>query len=271
MVYYYFYIAIFNNYIKMRKEKLSFIGISLLLFSFTLTSCSKSDNATEIDASTEGSVSVTSTVQSKYTTAVAISTSGNTITLKSNGTPNHLSPYWGVGKPQYEAPRTGYTVNPGIISEHTLAMTIPTNPASATIKEETALGAIGMALNGVPIYNDREGGNVPVDAMILTSFDRGGAHVGPSGYHYHVSGEFTTTDDANLVGFLRDGFPIYGRKDKDGTYPTNLDAYGGHTSVTADFPTGIYHYHCSNVNYLNAGVYILKSGSYYGTKGTFTN
>jgi hypothetical protein len=53
-------------------------------------------------------------------------------------------------------------------------------------------------------------------------------NVGPSGYHYHVSGEFTTTDDANLVGFLEMAFPIYGRKDKDGTYPTNLDAYGGH-------------------------------------------
>jgi hypothetical protein len=30
-----------------------------------------------------------------------------------------------------------------------------------------------MALNGVPIYNDREGGNVPVDAGVLGSLIAG--------------------------------------------------------------------------------------------------
>ncbi|WP_332368255.1 YHYH protein [Spirosoma telluris] len=63
---------------------------------------------------------------------------------------------------------------------------------------------------------------------------------------------------------------MYGRKDKDGTYPSNLDAYNGHTAATTEFPDGIYHYHTRNENYLNTGYYILKSGSYYGTKGTFT-
>jgi hypothetical protein len=77
-------------------------------------------------------------------------------------------------------------------------------------------------------------------------------------------------DDAKLIGFLRDGFPIYGRKDTTGVYPT-LDVYGGHFGPTQDFPDGIYHYHASNVNYLNSGYYILKAGSYYGNKGTFTN
>ena len=70
-------------------------------------------------------------------------------------------------------------------------MTIPINPTEASTKEETTLGPIGMALNGVAIYNDREGGNVPVDAGVLSSMDRGGAHVGPGGtYHYHFE---TTT------------------------------------------------------------------------------
>jgi len=32
---------------------------------------------------------------------------------------------------------------------------------------------------------------------------------------------------------------------------------------------GISHYHASNVNYLDTD-YILKTGSYYGTIGTFT-
>ena len=151
------------------------------------------------------------------------------------------------------------------------SMTIPTNPDEASSKKATSLGEIGMALNGVPIFNDREGGNVSLDAMTLTTFDNSGAHPAPQkNYHYHTTGKYTSVDDAKLIGFLRDGFPIYGRKDTTGVYPT-LDAYGGHFGPTQDFPNGIYHYHASNVNYLNSGYYILKAGSYYGNKGTFTN
>jgi uncharacterized lipoprotein NlpE involved in copper resistance len=253
----------------MKKVKLSIFTVSLLSLALTMYSCKNTDDDDTTVTPIE-SVSITSVVQSKYKSAVTVSTSGESIVIKSTGVPDHVTPYWGEGEALYEAPQDGYTTNPGLIRERNFTMTIPTNPASAATKEETTLGAIGMALNGVPIYNDREGGNVPIDAMILTTFDRGGAHVGPTGYHYHVSGDFTTEDDANLVGFLRDGFPIYGRKDMDGEYPTDLDIYGGHTTTTADFPDGIYHYHCSNVNYLNVGVYVLKEGSYYGTKGTFT-
>jgi hypothetical protein len=54
------------------------------------------------------------------------------------------------------------------------------------------------------------------------------------------------------------------------TYPTNLDSNGGHVGVTAEYPSGIYHYHCSTVNYMNGGYYVIKSGAYHGTKGTFT-
>jgi hypothetical protein len=151
-------------------------------------------------------------------------------------------------------------------------MTILKNPNEVASKEATSLGPIGMALNGVAIYNDREGGNVPVDSGTLLSFDRAGAHSGPGGlYHYHFNGDFTSDDDSNLIGWLRDGFPIYGRKcNATETYPTDLDSNGGHSTITTEYPDGIYHYHCSNVNYMDSGYYILKAGSYHGTKGTFT-
>lgn len=67
-----------------------------------------------------------------------------------------------------------------------------------------------------------------------------------------------------------DGFPIYARKDVDGSYPADLDADGGHTGSTAEFSTPIYHYHASNTAYMGGRFYVLKAGSYYGTKGTFT-
>jgi hypothetical protein len=242
----------------MNKSKLSILGIGFLALSLTIFACSKAD-----DSGTD----ITSVVEANYTNGVTVSTSDGFITITSTGTPEHVSAYWGAGHALYEANPTG--VNPGIIRERTNIMTIPVNPTAASSKEVTALGAIGMALNGVPIFNDREGGNVPLDSMVLEHFERAGGHVGPSGYHYHVSGDFTTKDDAKLVGFIRDGFPLYGRQEEDGSYPTDLDENGGHFGPTADFPDGIYHYHCSNTNYLGLGVYVLKAGSYHGTKGTY--
>lgn len=251
--------------------KLSGIMLAAVLVTIININGCKKDNTT-VEGITGGDVSITSVVTAKYKSAVVVSTSGSSITLRSNGTPDHVSPYWGVGNTLYETPSLpGQTTNPGHIAVQNYAMTIPTNPAEASTKEATSLGPIGMALNGVPIYNDREGGNVPVDAGVLTSMDRAGAHPGPGNtYHYHFTGDFTGNDDANLIGFLRDGFPIYARKDMDGTYPGNLDANGGHIGITADFPTAIYHYHAANTAYMNSRFYVLKEGRYNGTKGTFT-
>jgi hypothetical protein len=263
-----------KNYMKkagMGKIRYYFtLSIFLFIF-FTLSFCNKTDNNTT-STPKDGAISITSVVQSKYTSAVTISTNGNSIVLKSNGTPDHVTPYWGKGNALYEAPSlAGQTVNPGNLTSQLFVMTIPSNPNEATIKEETSLGPIGMALNGVAIYNDREGGNVPVNAATLLSFDRGGAHSGPGGlYHYHFTGDWIGNDDNKLIGFLRDGYPIYARKDKDGTYPSSLDSNGGHISITNEFPNGIYHYHASNTAYMGGRFYVLKSGSYYGTKGTFT-
>jgi hypothetical protein len=238
----------------------------------TLFACSK-DDATDTSTTTTTTTNATvpTVFSANYKTAVTLSSTGTTVTMKSNGTPDHVTPYWGTGHVLYEAQTTGQTLTPGSLVAQVFSMTIPVNPVEASSKEATSLGPIGMALNGVAIYNDREGGNVPVDAKTLQTFDRAGAHSGPGGlYHYHFNGDFTSDNDAKLIGWLRDGFPIYGRQDKDGTYPSDLDSNGGHIAATAEYPSGIYHYHCSNVSYMNSGFYILKAGSYYGTKGTFT-
>lgn len=240
----------------------------------SLLACSKSDDAsstTNPTTTTTGSVDITSVVKTKFASGVTITTSGDNIILKCDGRPNHKSPYWGTGNALYEAFPLGHAANPNKMVAQNYTMTIPAKPAAASTHEETSLGAIGLALSGAPIFNNNEGGNVALNSGTITSFDASGAHPAQAGdYHYHVTGTYTTTDDANLVGFLRDGFPLYGRKDKDGTYPSNLDAYNGHTAPTTEFPNGVYHYHTRNENYLNTGYYILKSGSYYGTKGTFT-
>ena len=253
---------------KNKRSTITYLG--LIATALTMASCSTTEDAspeTEVTTST----TITEVVKSNYKSMVTVSTSGTSITLKSQGIPDHKTAYWGEGNSLYEAQITGQGVTPGSLTTQNFVMTLNTNPTEASTKEATSLGPIGMALNGVAIYNDREGGNVAVDAGTLTTFDLGGGHSGPGGlYHYHFDGKYTSYDDAKLIGFLRDGFPIYGRKDKDGTYPSNLDTNGGHVAATADFPSGIYHYHSSKTSYLNSAFYVLKSGSYYGTKGTFT-
>lgn len=246
------------------------VVLSVILSIGLIAACSKDDSASTVPP-VAGTTTITDVVRATYKSAVTISTSGNTITLKSQGVPDHVTPYWGVGNAHYEAQTAGKRLTPGILQTQNFTMVLTTTPAEASTKEATSLGPIGMALNGVAIFNDREGGNVPVDAQVLSTFDRAGAHVGPGAlYHYHSDGDFTSKDDARLIGFLRDGFPIYGRKDNDGTYPANLDMNGGHTGLTQDFHDGIYHYHSSATNYQNSGYYILKAGSYHGTKGVFT-
>ncbi len=69
---------------------------------------------------------------------------------------------------------------------------------------------------------------------------------------------------------MRDGYPIYGRKDSDGSLPT-LDGAGGHTSVTPDSPsTAVYHYHVNEQTSTTAGTagqkqWFLTTGTYHGT------
>ena len=246
------------------------LAFGIILSVGLVAACTKDDDGTTVDP-VASATTITDVVKAKYKSMVTVTTSGSTITLKSEGVPDHVTPYWGVGNALYEAQTTGKSLTPGNLAAQNFVMTLTTTPAEASTKEATSLGPIGMALNGVAIYNDREGGNVAVDAGVLNTFDRAGAHGGPGAlYHYHSDGDFTSNDDAKLIGFLRDGFPIYGRKDMDGSYPSNLDTNGGHTAATADFADGIYHYHSSTTNYLNSGYHILKSGSYHGTKGTFT-
>jgi hypothetical protein len=66
-----------------------------------------------------------------------------------------------------------------------------------------------------------------------------------------------------LLGFLLDGFPVYGPLES-GKLLTNalLDKYHGHAHATADYPAGIYHYHITSED-----PYINGSG-FYGVSGT---
>ncbi len=50
---------------------------------------------------------------------------------------------------------------------------------------------------------------------------------------------------SGLVGFAKDGYPIYAPLE-DGSVPTGLDACNGTFGVTAEYPDGVYHYYALN-------------------------
>ena len=128
------------------------------------------------------------------------------------------------------------------------------------------MGPIGISRNGVVFFNQYAAGGAALTGEI-NSFDQWLGHPAGTQYHYHIKPTFLTTtfgDDA-FLGLLTDGFPVYGPTENGSTITNaDLDVYHGHTSVTADFPDGIYHYHITNEDpYLNGN-------GFFGTAGTVT-
>ena len=203
--------------------------------------------------------------------ASSITYDGTYVTIKTVDLPDHPSCYYPTTNSLYQA-FSGPTVNgdnfvknPNSIVAQTITMKIPANPVVATNHAATPLGAIGIALDGVPFFNQYAAGGVALTTEIY-GFDQYYGHPQNSGmYHYHLEPLYLTTvkgTKSSLVGFLLDGFPVYGPQEADGSTPTGLDNYHGHTHATAEYPSGIYHYHAEN-----SAPYINGDG-FYGTAGT---
>jgi YHYH protein len=213
------------------------------------------------------------TVYTKIYGATSITFDGTFVTIKCNALPDHKSAYYPVSNPLYQS-FSGTTFgggtfaqNPNTITTQTLTFKIPANPVVAATHAATPLGPIGVALNGVPFFNQYAAGNSPLTNEI-NGFDQYWGHPQMSGmYHYHVEPLYLTTVKASksaLMGFLLDGFPVYGPEETNGSAPAGLDVYHGHTHITVDYPGGIYHYH-----FTTAAPYLNGNG-FYGTAGTVT-
>lgn len=199
--------------------------------------------------------------------AVTVSFDGDEITIESNGLPHHTSPYWDPNNDLYIEPVVANEaqMSPGRINERSYSLTVSASPEKASTTSSTGLGAIGISITGAPIFNEREGPNMSLSANVASGFDYAGGHMGPTGYHYHLEvadvaeNTLLSHDDEKLVGIMQDGFLLYGRRDIDGSYPTDLDESGGHFGVTPHSDgEEIYHYHIINEFYI--GSYIILFG-----------
>lgn len=152
-----------------------------------------------------------------------------------------------------------------------VTLKFPKDPKVSATHPATGFGAIGVALNGVVIYNQYNGVGALLGSLEINNLDQYNGHPTPAPalqYHYHTEPLFLTKtygSDA-LLGYLLDGFPVYGPVEGGKRLKSaDLDTYHGHTSATADYPAGIFHYHVTD------DAPWINGGAYYGTPGTATH
>ena len=150
-------------------------------------------------------------------------------------------------------------------------MTVPFAPAAVTSPVATAEGAIGMALNGVVIFDNTA---APGDDIYNeeATFDKCDGHPEmTSRYHYHTEPSAISNSDANFIGVMRDGIPIYGRNDSATSTTVTGLTKGAKTGKTVDSTsTDVLHYQANLQTNGTKSAYFLSAGYYVGTAGACT-
>lgn len=237
---------------------------------FALMACGSDDTVVD-DMDDDVELEVPELFQ-RFTDNVSVSVDGDFLVIVTDDVPDHPSPYFATSNPlyeQYNGNNANFRLNPNRITSQNMTFRIPINPTEASDKQATSLGAMGISLNGVVFFNQYAGPNNQPLTSEIDSFDQYLGHPQAQGaYHYHQEPTYlTSTLGSNaLLGWLLDGFPVYGPME-DGTRINNsdLDDYHGHSHATTEYPNGIYHYHITD-----ADPYINGNG-FYGVAGTVSN
>jgi phosphatidylethanolamine-binding protein (PEBP) family uncharacterized protein len=133
---------------------------------------------------------------------------------------------------------------------------IPLNPAIAASTTTAVDGPIGIAINGVPIFNPcKQGGCQNGDTKVLGELDRCNGHAGRADdYHYHAAPVCMMAGqpdphywDTHPIGWALDGFAIFGYFNADGTTATRDSVCGGNTLAVPNAPRG-YSYHVTDAS-----------------------
>ncbi len=190
-------------------------------------------------------ISVQGVVNWVSTFAVAL---GSTLGITGNGLPSQPTGTFPIASTD---PAYAYDRNPNSIKTSAIAWGLPANPTVAATPSCTGLGAIGVLLDGARLFNADDGGYR--DAVAWEVQDACQGHPQQQGtYHYHsVSSCLTQKDTAGqhspLVGYIADGFGLYGNLGENGKALTNadLDVCHGHThAITVNGVSVVqYHYH----------------------------
>jgi hypothetical protein len=167
----------------------------------------------------------------------------------SNDLPSHPT---GIFPIPHNSAAYQYDTNPNIISPQDILLTLPANPTLAA-EPSCAPGAVGLLLSGVALFNALDAPGR--DAVAHETQDSCQGHPQMAGaYHYHsVSSCVDTKSDSNghsaLVGYMIDGFGIYGHYGEGGKLLSSqdLDECHGHTHtiIWDGKKRSMYHYHAT--------------------------
>jgi hypothetical protein len=191
----------------------------------------------------EGSVSWSGT----FTTTE--STDGSALDVLGNGLP--IAPVTtGTFPIASTDPAYAYDENPNHIAAQTIDYALPYNPTAAATPGCVGGGRIGMAVNGVSIFDALDA--LGHDAVAHEEQDGCHGHPDPSStYHYHgwlqvcVSDSGSATQNSSLLGYALDGYGVYGPWYNGKVLTTaDLDECHGTTSTVMwhGALTSIYHY-----------------------------
>ena len=169
--------------------------------------------------------------------------------ISTNSYPSHPTGIYPISR---DSIAYRYDRNPNRINSNNAWITLPANPMLAA-EPSCAPGAIGILLSGVPLFNALDAPGR--DAVAHEVQDSCQGHPQITGiYHYHnVSTCVDTKREADghssLVGYLLDGFGIYGRHGEGGKLleSKDLDECHGHTHkiLWDGKPVEMYHYHAT--------------------------
>jgi YHYH protein len=181
--------------------------------------------------------------------SITVQVQGEQRVVTANNLPKHTTGIYPID-PKSNA--HNYDRNPNSIREQAVLLRLPAKPAVATQASCVPMGMIGFALSGVAIFNafDLAGRDAPAYEIQ----DKCNGHPERTGqYHYHDWSSCLTdksdkaTSHSSIVGYMLDGFAIYGLKGEAGRELTNadLDECHGHAHEVEleGKKDKTYHYH----------------------------
>ncbi len=245
-------------------------SISAIMVFLSIFSCKEKSTVVTPDATSSENYSAQ--MKKAYTDYAAANVTavidGNFLVVNTTTVPDHKSPYFSDNSAQFETyngSNSAFRKAPNTITAGNITFRIPLSPTKTSTAKATPMGPIGVSLNGVPFFNQYAAGGSPL-AGEINGFDQYGGHPQQQGqYHYHVEPLYLTSKKGReaLLGYLLDGFPVYGPIENAKSVTTkDLDAYHGHSHVTAEYPNGIYHYH------ITADDPYINGSGFYGNPGT---
>ena len=175
-----------------------------------------------------------------------IVTEGDARSIAGNGLPDHVTGEYPISQDDdaYDFDR-----NPNSISSQDFQFTLPRSPDIAAAASCVSMGAIGVMLTGSVFFNALDAAGRDAVAYEIQDSCDGHPEMGGT-YHYHgltsCIADADSGEHSPLLGYVFDGFGLYGRHGDGGATVTNadLDECHGHAHALEAEPD-VYHYHAT--------------------------